>query len=141
MNLEFRITLRNIVACLILYSLFSIPLAADAQVPLVPCTGLGSNPCTVNHLFQLLIGVYNFLLGLAALVAMLFIIWGGLRMLYFSYLEDSAHELESAKYTIRRAIGGFVIIALAYLLVNTTLTLLGVTSGPVYDLLHDFNLI
>ncbi len=116
-----------------------LPFTANAQAPLVPCTGLN---CTVDHLFQLLVNVYNFLLSLAALVAMLFIIWGGLRMLYFSYLEDSAGELSDAKLTVRRAIGGFVIIALAYLLVNTTLTLLGVDKGgPIGTLLKGVGLL
>jgi hypothetical protein len=139
MNLEFRITVPYLIVFFILYSIFCIPFFVHAQAPLVPCSGLN---CTVDHLFQLLVNVYNFLLGLAALVAMLFIVWGGLRMLYFSYLEDSAHELESAKLTVRRAIGGFVIIALAYLLVSTTLNLLGVAkSGPIYELLHRFGLI
>lgn len=116
----------GVVVLITLYSLLITPPTAHAAI--VPCTGLGSDPCTVNDLFELLIGIYNFLLGLAALVAMLFIVWGGVRMLYFSYLEDSASELESAKLTVRRAVGGFVIIALAYLVVNAVLTMLGVSQ-------------
>jgi hypothetical protein len=116
-----------------------LPAATHAQaVQLVPCSGIN---CTVDDLLRLLVNVYNFLLGFAALAAMLFIVWGGLRMLYFSFLEDSAHELASAKLTVRRAVAGFVIIALAYLIVNTVLSMLGLATGTeIYRLLQQFGL-
>lgn len=93
------------------------------------CTAKCQNPCGVDDLLALPVNIYNYLLGLAALVAMLFIVWGGMRMFYFGYMEDSASELEAAKLTVRRAIGGFVIIATAYLLVATLLYLLGLDRG------------
>lgn len=107
-----------------------LPLTAYAQL-LPACNPVPGQPdsCEVADLFALLVNIYNYLLGLAALVAMLFIVWGGMRMFYFGYMEDSASELEAAKFTVRRAIGGFVIIATAYLLVATLLYLLGLDRG------------
>ncbi len=97
------------------------------------CGGAGSGlpTCGINHLIELLANIYNFLLTLAGLVAMFFIVFGGMRMLYFSYMEDSSQELEAAKFTVRRAIGGFIIIAMAYLLVNTLLSMLGVDESSI----------
>lgn len=86
---------------------------------LVPCKGLG---CTVDDLFKMFIRIYNFLLGAAALVAMLFVIVGGIRMFF---LAASESELENAKHTVKYAIVGFVIIACAYLIVNTLIFVLG----------------
>ena len=123
-----------------------LPLATHAQTFQIlptcnPVPG-SSTSCGVQHLLELLVNIYNFMLGLAALVALLFIIWGGLRMLYFSYLEDSSSELAAAKLTVRRAVAGFAIVALAYLIVSTTLALVGIdTTTPVGKLLIDFGLL
>ena len=121
---------------LLVIGIFFVPITAHAQ--LVPCSGIN---CTVTDLLKLPVNVYNFLLGFAALIALLFIIWGGLRMLFFSYLEDSASELAAAKLTVRRALAGFALIALSYLIVNTALSMLGVKTGPVYELLKTYGLI
>lgn len=114
-----------------------LPLSTHAQI--IPCSGLD---CKVDDLFEILVNIYNFLLGLAALVAMLFIVWGGTRMIYFSYMEDSASELSAAKLTVRRAVAGFVVIAMAYLLVSTALAVLGIDkTTPVGELLTRFGLL
>ncbi len=88
--------------------------------------------CGVEDLFQLLINIYNFLLGLAGLVLLLMIIWGGVKMILFSFGVSGSTEkdVKSPKQTITQAIIGFVIIAMAYLIVNTLVfTLLGVDGG------------
>lgn len=86
---------------------------------LVPCEGLN---CTVDHLFILFVMIYNFLLAATALVAMLFVVVGGIRMFF---VAASASEMESAKKTVQNAIIGLVIIAGAYLIVNTLIDVLG----------------
>lgn len=113
---------------LIPVALLLLPQTTSAQ--LVTCgPGTAVEECTLDHLVGLGVGIYNFLMGMSAMVAFLFIVWGGVRMLYWTFMEDSARELEEAKYTVRRAIGGFLIILLAYLLVNTVLVILGVNEG------------
>lgn len=132
---NWKLKIRGLVF-LLLAACFLLPVSTQAVQILPHCDPIprgpgdpptGLPPCGVDTLLQLVVNIYNWLLGLAALVAMLFIIFGGVRMLYYSYLEDSSSELESAKFTVRRAIGGFVIIALSYLLVGTTLAMLGVS--------------
>ncbi|MDZ4225381.1 MAG: hypothetical protein U1C49_00885 [Candidatus Andersenbacteria bacterium] len=84
-----------------------------------------SNPCGVEDIIQLLVNIYNTLLGLAGLVAILFIIFGGVRMFYWSFMENAPGELEAAKTTVTRAIVGLIIIAVAFLVVNTLIGMLG----------------
>lgn len=83
--------------------------------------------CGVEHLFELIVNVYNFALGLAALVAFLFIVIGGVRML-IAYYGDGEGNVRDAKATLRNGIVGFVIVLAAYLIVQTLLTFLGVSS-------------
>lgn len=104
-----------------------------AQNPLVPCSGL---KCRLSDLFQLLVNIYNFLLGMAAIVAVLMIIVAGVRMLVYYWSEQPKPELEAAKNTLRRAIFGLVIIVTAYLVVNTLLAVLG--AGSIDTFFTDF---
>lgn len=100
---------------------------ADAQDPLLPeCNGVPgrADSCDFQDLVQLVINIYNYLLYFASFVALLMIVWAGVRMLWFSYLENSEEELKSAKLTLTRAIVGLVIIIAAYLIVNTTVLFL-----------------
>lgn len=92
---------------------------------LVPCDGLGANPCTLTSFIQLFVNIYNLLLGLAAIIAVLMLVMAGVRMLVYYWDESPESELEKAKLTIRRAIFGIIIIVAAYLLVNTLLKILG----------------
>jgi hypothetical protein len=98
---------------------------------IIPCKGLD---CTFGCFVQLLVNIFNFLLGMAALVLILILIFGGVQYLTYSLLEVSASELaatplENAKFTIRRAIFGFIVVASAWLIVNTLLGLFGVNGG------------
>jgi len=63
-------------------------------------------------------------LGMAAIVTLLFLVYSGIRMLYFSFLEDSAGELSAAKLGITRAITGLVLVGISYLVVNTLIYVL-----------------
>lgn len=101
---------------------------------IVPC---GGADCTVNDFFALLVNIYNWLLGFAAIVAVLMIIFSGVRMLIYYWAEQPEQELTSAKNTLRRAIFGLVVIITAYLVVATLVfTILGLNAGPVSDFLQ-----
>ena len=105
------------------------------------------DPCGANHIVALIVNIYNWLLGLAALVGVLMIIWAGIQMILVSVFEVSPNELmatplESAKLTLLRAVIGLIIIFLAYIIVNTALALLGVdASSAVGELLSDYGLL
>lgn len=84
-----------------------------------------SGSCGIQHLFELVQNVYNIMLGLAGLVAVLFIVWAGIRMILYWVSEKPEEELTSAKLTLRRAVTGLVIIAVAYLAVSFVLAIFG----------------
>jgi hypothetical protein len=94
-----------------------------------------ANSCGVKDLFQLLINVYNFFLGLGGLVALLFIIWGGIQMI-LGFVDGGEHSVESGKATVKNGIIGLVILACGYLIVNTVIMLLG--GGGIDALLKPF---
>lgn len=96
------------------------------------CNPLPGNPtsCGVNDLFQLLVNIYNFLLGMLAFVAVLFIVFYGVRMIIHYISETPEQDLKDAKLGLTRAIWGIVLIAVAWLIVNTLLVVLGVSTEP-----------
>lgn len=104
-------------------------MAWPASAALVPCTdGL---KCTVDDFFQLLLNIYNYLLGIAGLVGLLMLVWAGTRMFYFTFLDDSEHELSAAKSTIKQVVFGLIVAAGAYVIVNTLVIIL---TGEQWDL-------
>lgn len=137
-----------------------VPVIASAAI-IPDCNPLPGNPrpanpvpgtrysCSVDDLFGLLINIYNFLLGMLAFVAVLVIIVAGVRMILHSLAEgpvgsSSRSELENAKVMLARAIWGIIIIATAWLVVNTVLVVLGVRNtgpGSVGDLLTRWGLL
>jgi hypothetical protein len=124
--------------CLLLITFLVLPLTASAQI--VPnCNPLPgqANSCTVNSVFQLLVNIYNFLLALTAFVAIIMLVWSGVRLMIYQFDEKPAGELEAAKLAIRRSIWGLIIIACAFLIVNTLLAVLGV-QGDILNLLRQY---
>ncbi len=84
------------------------------------------NSCTINDLFQLLVNIYNFLLGMLAFVAVLFIVFYGVKMIIHYISETPEQDLKDAKLGLTRAIYGIVLVAIAWLIINTVLVVLGV---------------
>lgn len=139
-------SLRTNVKQFLIFLFLVAPLAVNAAI--IPC-GPGDNGanannisgCSIGDLFQLLVNIYNFLLGLAALVAILILVWGGIQMFTYHYQESPDDYLNRAKLTVTRGIFGLVIIAAAYVITNTLLTLLGLNRGSaVGQLLQSFGL-
>lgn len=126
----FGMTLTKIYSVSVIVFLF--PLIAFAQNGIVPCGPEAARgpdaACKLEDLFTLLVGIYNFLLGMAGLVAFGFLIYGGVRMFLYSVDEEN---LAAGKKTIVEALIGLAIVAMAYLLVNTLLAALGVESGAI----------
>ena len=123
---------RRTILSLFILSLLLVPLFVNAQ--LVPCKGIAGpgDPrpvCGVEHIFSLLINIFNFLLTLAAIVLLLFAITAGMRMIIFHFSEQPESELANAKLTLTHAIFGFAIVAGAMIIINTVLIILGLNRA------------
>ncbi len=112
---------RLLVASLGLASVFfivAVPVYVYAQAGsnrIVQCSGLN---CNLEDLLRVPVMIYNFMLGAAAAVFMVIIVWAGIRMMVYHVSESPESELVNAKFTLFRGIVGFVIIASAYTIVN-----------------------
>ncbi|MEK7499982.1 MAG: hypothetical protein AAB649_05250 [Patescibacteria group bacterium] len=102
-------------------------LAYAAGSGIVKCGPQQNKLCELKDLFDLLIGIYNFLLGMAGIVALGLLIYGGVQMLLYSVDEE---HVKRGKSTITQALIGLAVILLAYIIVNTLLVALGVSDGP-----------
>ncbi len=89
--------------------------------------------CRLRDIFNLLVNIYNFLLGLAAIVGMVVIIASGILMLIYHWFENPESVLAGAKYTLTRAILGLVIVIVAYVLVFTLLRILGLSDQTILE--------
>lgn len=124
---------RGFLSLVVVGALVLTPSLAYAQ-GLVPCGPAGQTVpgqesqegCTLKDLFTLIVNIYNYLLGMAGIVAFGFLIYGGVQMLLFSVDEE---KVKSGKSTVTEALIGLAVILLAYVIVNTLLTALGITEG------------
>lgn len=139
-----------LVSCLLIGGLVALPAYAQIVPACDPVPGdefapghQGEPNCSVNHLFELLVNIYNFLLGLAAVIAVLMIVFAGFRILIYYWSEQPESDLEAAKNTIRRAIFGLIIILTAYLVVTTVVfSLLGLNAtSPIAELLLKWGIV
>ncbi len=78
--------------------------------------------------------IVNFLVGIASLVAMGYIVYGGVRMVT-AFGDDGV--LKSAKDTMTNAITGLVIVLLAYLIVTSIVSY--VFNMPLEQLINFFS--
>jgi len=90
---------------------------------LVPCSGID---CNAKDLQQLVVNVINFLITTSAIIAVLFIIWGGFLLLTSG---GSPERISSGKKAITAAIIGFVIVLVAWVAINTFITVFTDCSG------------
>ncbi|MFA4930254.1 MAG: pilin [Patescibacteria group bacterium] len=73
---------------------------------------------TFEDILRFVIYIGSNLIGLAGLVAVIFIIWGGIKLIYSKGNQEQA---TAAKNTLTWAIIGFVVAIIAYLIVQTFL--------------------
>lgn len=113
MSMQNIVKIANIVA---LAALVAVPLAASAQLPTGGVTPIaGSNLPTDANITVFITRVINILLGIAGLVAVVFLIIGGFRYITAGGNEESA---ESGKKTIVNAIIGIVVVILSFVIVR-----------------------
>jgi len=80
---------------------------------LVPCSG---TDCTTEDLQVLVINVIQGLIDIAALIAVVSLIWGGLLMLTSGGSED---RISKGRKAITAAVIGIVIVLVAIVAINT----------------------
>jgi hypothetical protein len=99
---------------------------------IVPCGRRAQGPdgqCTLNGLKTLAINIVNYMLAGAGLVAMVFVLWGGIQMLLSG---GSPERLKAGKTTLFNALLGLVIVLASYILIN--FLVLTLTGGTINDL-------
>jgi len=119
------------------------PCVSEETGGLVPCGRYSDNPetswderqpCTLCHLFLMLKLILEFLLKLALIIVILFIIISGL---LFIFSLGSPEMLTRAKSALTRAIAGFAIIFLAWLVIDTAMNVMGWNKGKWYEVACD----
>jgi len=116
--------MRKLLVIIILIMLFA-PLFVFAQEGekggLIPC-GTEDDPCDACDFWQMLLNLYNLLLGLAGIVAVIFMVING-----FQYVVAAGDEemIGRAKEGLKNAIIGLLLIAASYVIINTILLAMG----------------
>jgi hypothetical protein len=90
---------------------------------LVPCSGAD---CTLEDLYTLGYNVINTGLNLAAIIAVLVILWGGILIITAG---GSQENLARGKSAIQSAIIGLIIVLGSWLIVNTIITVFTNCTG------------
>lgn len=110
--------------------------ASFASAALVPCgTKASGADCTIGDLFQAVILIINYLLGMAGLVAIVFIFIGGARMVFAAANPDQA---KIGKETLYNAIFGFIMVVAAFLIMNIVLQFLMGSSADTCNSMFKF---
>lgn len=101
-----------------------------------PNTPVVEGACTLNDLWTLIFYGANFLIGMSGLVALFFVVWGGVRMM-LSFGNPEA--VKEGKSTITNALLGLVLVLLSYLIVGYVAELLlpgGGVGNPLQNLIR-----
>lgn len=118
-------------APIVAFALLSVPIFASAQLvnckgtvkeqdgKLVPDTGF----CTLSDAIDLAISIINVAIQFSAMAAIFYIVYNGIRMTSAGVYGDG-EQYETAKTGITRAITGFLLIIIAYAIINGFIGLL-----------------
>ncbi|QQS22855.1 hypothetical protein IPM19_04500 [bacterium] len=87
----------------------------------VICGNTVDTPCNVTHLFRAMVIIINYLITMAGLVAVLFIIISGVQIIISQFNGGDQSKLTAAKRKLGGAVGGLVLVAIAFVLVNSLL--------------------
>lgn len=113
--------IKTIFEYLVVATLLTVPLVSFAQINLPTGTAL-----TLDELEDLIIGIANFLLAISIAVAVIFIVWGGIR---FVSAQNDPNKVKAARSTIINGLIGALIILGFGVLLNT---LAGVVSRAFF---------
>ena len=110
----------------VLLVLSLIPLFASAH-GLVPCGGSGENPCNVQDIFSLIARVTNWLIYVAGIYAVFQIVNAGFWLIVTMGNEESITKWKGA---LTEAVVGFVLVMMAYVLINTAVNSILLAGAP-----------
>lgn len=96
--------------------LFALPAFALAQTQLVPCGGQGQDPCQACHVIELAQNIINFLVGIAAFIAVALFAYAGFLMFTAAGNES---QIAKGKGFFTSVFIGIVIVLIGWLLVDT----------------------
>ncbi len=105
----------KIIASIVCTVLAFIPLAASAA-GLVPCGGDGEHPCSVEDMFTLAAKLISFLLAMSGVYAVFWMVVSAVNM---TLSAGNGEAYGKAKTGMTNAIIGFIIVLLAFAIVNT----------------------
>lgn len=111
--------------CILLLSTFYFLPSTVSAAGLVPCGGEGEAPCTFCHLSQLGQNVINFLIEITSVLAIAFIVYGGIMMMLGS---GNPTKIKESQGIIWSAIIGIVILSASWVILNTFFNL--ITGDP-----------
>lgn len=90
-------------------------IADQGQGGFVICGDRADEPCTIDHLFIALVMIINYLISVAGLVALLFIVIAGVQMT----MSRGEEWYTAAKKRLIGAVIGLFLVGLAFVLVNS----------------------
>jgi hypothetical protein len=105
---------------------FSLPFFVSAR-GLVPCGGIGENPCNVKDIFSLIAKVTNWLIFVAGIYAVAQIILNGFYMVVSMGNEEAISKRKSG---LTDAVIGFILVMVAYILINTAVNSILLAGAP-----------
>lgn len=119
---------------LLLAAFVALPAFAD----LVNCeqkTG-PSKSCELGDFLAIIALVVNFLLSFSGLIAILFVLWGGLQMIL---ANGNPSQIQAGKSTITYAVLGLILTLAAYMIIAYVIGLLtGNAGGNPFDSLMQY---
>ena len=92
--------------------------------------------CSIGNLFQLIFNIINFLLSWAGTLAILFVVWAGVKMILANGNQEA---ISTAKTTLSHAIIGFFLIMISFIIVNAVVSLIfgnGLSGSGLLDAYH-----
>lgn len=84
----------------------------------VLCGNTADQPCTIGHLFAAFIVIINYLIAMAGFIAVAAIVFAGFQMIY----SQGQDGLKAAKSRFSGAVIGLVLVAAAYLIINSLIS-------------------
>ena len=130
-NVDFLKLGERMLAGIAIVMSLTLPFATFADLPAPSCGTLNGVNCNVSASpNSLIITVINIMLGVAFLVAVLFLIFGGFRYIFSAGNEEAA---EKGRNTVLNALIGVAIIILSYVIVQiVSRTVSGGTTGSSF---------
>ncbi len=106
-----------------------------AHAQLVTCGGPGQSPCQIRDIIYLINRIINFLLSWAWLIALFMILWSAFTL---GGADGNEETITVGKETLKKAIIGFFLIMISYVLINWIVSaLVGRSEAGSFDAIYN----